>query len=318
VVDHLSWRRRVGEQVCKSYAESSRVAATALGGSVARGWADEFSDVEVFVFWDSEPIPEERRSAVVRSGGSIDVSWYEADAGESFRAAMQATRGRVGQLWPHEDDEWSEHFYLGDLNIGVSGFLVSTVDAWVGELIRGVPNDAAEMVAATLLAGAPMTGAPRLAAWSSALDPYPEVLALTVIDQWLEPDLRWSSIDQLAARDDRPAFDAVLIGMQQRLVRLLLAANGMYLMDPRPKWTRRLLAACAHQPSDCVQRLDVVQTSPPAEAASLLQGLFDETLDVLSRLFPTVDIEPARSAFGFRRAALSGPSRPGAGGGSRS
>ncbi|MGA7270710.1 MAG: hypothetical protein WB239_06535 [Acidimicrobiia bacterium] len=52
MVDHLAWRREIGKRVSLSYAASPKVTATALGGSVARGWADEFSDVEVFVFWD--------------------------------------------------------------------------------------------------------------------------------------------------------------------------------------------------------------------------------------------------------------------------
>lgn len=82
VVDHLNWRRRVGEGVAMAYDESSKVAATALGGSVARGWADEFSDVEVFVFWNEAPTSAERTSAVHRSGGSVDVSWLDTEAEE--------------------------------------------------------------------------------------------------------------------------------------------------------------------------------------------------------------------------------------------
>ena len=100
------------------------------------------------------------------------------------------------------------------------------------------------MVAATLLADEPITGVEQLDAWASELEPYPEVLALAVIERCLRPDEQWWSIDQLAARNDRPAFDVVLVGMQKRLIRLLLAANGVYLLDPRPKWTRRLLDAC--------------------------------------------------------------------------
>lgn len=303
VVDHLFWRREVGEAVGRSYAESSKVSATALGGSVARGWADEFSDVEVFVFWREAPTRSERTSAVQRSGGSIDVFWRDADANQSWQAAVVATQGKVGQLWPYEDGEWSEHYYINDLSIGVSGFLTSTVDAWVTDLNRGVSDDVAEMVAATLLADAPVTGQELLAAWASELEPYPQRLALTVIERWLQPDEKWWSIDQLAARNDRPAFDAVLIGMQQRLVRLLLAANSRYLPDPRPKWTRKLLAACDHQPADCVDRLERLQTSTPVEAAARLQELFEETLDLLAERFRTLDLEPARLLFRLRRAA---------------
>lgn len=290
-----------------AYDESSKVAATALGGSVARGWADEFSDVEVFVFWNEAPTSAERTSAVHRSGGSVDVSWLDTEAEERWLTAMRVTQGQIGQLWPYEDKEWSEHYFVDNLSIGVSGFLVSTVDNWVADLTRGVPNDDAEMVAATIVAQSPVTGEELLEAWASALTPYPQALALAVIEQWLRLDEQWWSIDQLAAREDRPAFDAVLIGMQKRLIRLLLAANGTYLLDPKPKWTRKLVQALEHQPDDFVDRLEQVQTSAPVEAARLLQQLLEETMETLTQLFPTIDIEQAQWLFRLRRGPFSDP-----------
>lgn len=284
-----------------SYAESSKVAATALGGSVARGWADQFSDLEVFVFWREPPSHNERTSAVRRSGGSIDVFWEDQDSERNWQAALRATDGKVGLLWPYDGEEWSEHYYIDDLNIGVSGFSVSTVDTWVRDLNRGVSTDIAEMVASTLLARAPITGGEILTNWVDQLEPYPYALAKAIIERWLQPDEQWWSVDVLAARDDRPAFDALLVGMQHRLVRLLLAVNGEYLMDPRPKWTRRLIEGWEHRPSDCASRLAQAQTAPPDIAASLLQDLFEETLGIVTQLLPTIDVEPARDLFRLRR-----------------
>lgn len=268
---------------------------------MARGWADEFSDVEVFVFWREAPSVAERISAVRGSGGSIDILWEDAESQGNWQAAMRATQGKVGQLWPYTDEEWSEHYYLEDLSIGVSGFSAATVEAWVGDLNQGVASDISEMVASTLLARAPITGEEVVADWVSRLEPYPQALALTVIERWLQPDEQWWSVDVLAARNDRPAFDAVLVGMQRRLIRLLLAANGKYLVDPRPKWAQRLIEACEYQPRDCATRLQQVQTAPPGEAASLLQELFGETLEMLSHRFPTIDVQPARELIRLRR-----------------
>lgn len=293
--------------MCRSYSESAKVVATALGGSVARGWADEFSDVEVFVFWQQHPSDDERVSAVERSGGSVDVRWSDDLAEDEWRAAMRRTHGEVGQLWPYEDDEWSEHYYVDGLNVGVSGFLVSTVDAWIADLHRGVPNDDAEMIASTLRAGMPVTGGEVLRNWMADLEPYPEALARAVIEKWLAVDERWWAIDQLAARGDRPAFDAVLVAMQRRLVRLLMAANGLYLVDPKPKWTSTLIALCEHRPDDCMIRLEQVQTSSPTVAASLLQDLFEDTLQSIAGQFPTIDVETARWLYRHRRKVLERP-----------
>lgn len=56
-----------------------------------------------------------------RSGGSVDVSWLDAEAEERWLTAMRVTQGQIGQLWPYEDKEWSEHYFVDDLSIGVSG-----------------------------------------------------------------------------------------------------------------------------------------------------------------------------------------------------
>ena len=54
-------------------------------------------------------------SAVHRSEGSIDVFWSDPDPDEQWQEAMRATRGEVGQIWPHENSEWSEHYYIDEL-----------------------------------------------------------------------------------------------------------------------------------------------------------------------------------------------------------
>jgi hypothetical protein len=40
-----------------------------VGGSVARGFADRYSDIEIGVFWDTLPSIEERAAARERAGG---------------------------------------------------------------------------------------------------------------------------------------------------------------------------------------------------------------------------------------------------------
>ena len=273
---------------------------------MARGWADEFSDIEVFVFWDRAPTDQERLAAVERAGGAIDVFWSDREARERWRKAMVTTGGQVGQLWPHEDHEWSEHFFVEGIEVGVSGFLAATIDEWTSSLHRGVPGDEAEMVASTLLAGAPVTGSDRVTAWAHELVAYPRPLAITNIERWLEPDQTWWSIDQLAARNDRPAFDAVAVAMQRRLVRLWLALNSTYLIDPRPKWARRIIEGLSELPDGCAERLEIVHTAAPLEAAAALQELFDDTLDIIAREIPEVDTGNARRSFRHRRTTQQG------------
>src|SRR5947209_2177409 len=65
------WRLALAQHVAGAYAANPNVAAVIIGGSVARGHSDRYSDIEVGVFWRQPPTDEERRSAAEATGGEV-------------------------------------------------------------------------------------------------------------------------------------------------------------------------------------------------------------------------------------------------------
>ena len=57
--------------IARIYADNPKVRAVIAGGSVSRGYADKYSDVEIGVFWDSQPSDKERKDAALRIGGEV-------------------------------------------------------------------------------------------------------------------------------------------------------------------------------------------------------------------------------------------------------
>ncbi|NIS30719.1 MAG: hypothetical protein GWO04_12535, partial [Actinobacteria bacterium] len=104
-----------------------------------------------------------------------------------------------------------------------------------------------------------------------------------IIAREIAVDEAWWSVDQLAARNDRPALDDVLGSMQRRILRMLLALNRRYLADPRPKWSAQELAPLRIAPGDLTRRWTSVQAGSAEPAATTLQALFDETLTLVER-----------------------------------
>jgi len=68
MVDHSAWRLQLARRYIEPYAERAPIAV--LGGSVAQGVADRWSDVDTLVYWDE-----------------IDRDWLETP-----RAAANGTR----------------------------------------------------------------------------------------------------------------------------------------------------------------------------------------------------------------------------------
>ena len=107
---HAAWRMAVAQRVAEAYAGNPNVAALAVAGSVGAGLADRFSDLELDCYWGGRPPTPTGCGPVAAVGGELLALWdYDED-----------------------DEEWSEDYRVGELDITVSNFLV--------ELRRAVPR----------------------------------------------------------------------------------------------------------------------------------------------------------------------------------
>ncbi len=77
--------KKLAHDIANVYMENSKVEAVLLGGSVARNWHDEFSDIELFVFWKIDPTDHDRKYVINRVNGEV-IDFYD-----------------------FEDDEWRFH-----------------------------------------------------------------------------------------------------------------------------------------------------------------------------------------------------------------
>jgi hypothetical protein len=304
----IQWRAALGQAIAAAYAVDPKVGAVALGGSVARGWADRHSDIELFVFWHDPPSDTDRFNAVSRAGGRIDVRWSHPPATSEYQQIFEATHGRMGQVWPYEDEEWSEHFYVCEVDIGVSGFLSSTVEQYLVDVVDGF--DTAErkhILLAAIASGVPLTAAAGFAQWQARAAAYPAELARAVVAQQLACDGDWWDCEKLAGRDERHLLYPLLSHMVWRMSRMLLALNRCYLPDPRLKWLDRLIGALPITPVNCSTRLQALYRMEPVAAVQEMQQLFEETLDLVDNHLFNAETTFARRWYQHRRVQWSDP-----------
>lgn len=304
--DATQWRVVLGQAIAAAYATDPKVAAIALGGSVARGWADQHSDIELFVFWHDPPSDADRFNAVSHAGGKVDVRWSHPPTTSEYQQIFEATHGRVGHVWPYEDEERSEHFYVHDVDIGVSGFLSSTVEQYLVDVVDGFDiTERKHILLAAIASGVPLTGAAEFAQWQARAAAYPAQLACAVVAQQLACDGDWWDCEKLAERDERHVLYPLLSHMVQRMSCMLLALNRCYLPDPRLKWLDRLIAALPITPVNCSTRLQSLYQVDPIAAVHEMQQLFEETLDLVDNHLPSVETTFVRQWYRHRRVQWS-------------
>ncbi|GHO82329.1 hypothetical protein [Dictyobacter formicarum] len=100
------WRYDLAQKMAPFYSENSKALLVEIGGSVARGWADRYSDIELGVFWIEAPTEEERRTIIERAGGVLK------------------------EMWPYhpEKQTWSELYSIDGVDFDVSHMTIERME----------------------------------------------------------------------------------------------------------------------------------------------------------------------------------------------
>ncbi|EWT01933.1 hypothetical protein N865_12620 [Intrasporangium oryzae NRRL B-24470] len=281
IADPVTHRLAIAERAAAAYVSHPKVAAVLVAGSVARGLADAFSDVELDVYW-SVPPSEDDRVAAVEGAGWTRV-YAEVD-----------------------ENEWADGYAVDGVKIDTSGFLTSTIDGYLDAvLLRADVEPELQVRVTALLHGRALHGAALIDAWRARCTEYPTALALAMVGKGLALRPR-DRLEMLVARDDVLLLHSDLVENVQRLLDALFGLNRVYAPHPFHKWLDWEAGLLATTPPDLVSRVRRLLAAPPRAAVDEVCALAEETFDLVERDLPGFDVATARAEFGFRR-SLTAP-----------
>ncbi len=270
-MDELVRRVLVAESMAPRYAANDGVAAVLLAGSVARGLADGRSDVEVDVYWHRPPGEEERRAVVDDAGWD----WVYAEI---------------------DDNEWADGVRVDGVKVDVSQFTTATIDGYLEALRSGDTEPELQVRATALLDGRSLAGADLIEAWRARLSPYPDVLALAMVEGGLPPR-PVERLEMLRARDDPVLLTRDLVEGIHGLLDALFAVNGRYVPHPHHKWLTFECSQLTLAPANLEARLRRVLAAPRDGVDDFVR-LTEETFDLVEEHVPAYDVQAARAEFG--------------------
>jgi hypothetical protein len=275
-------RLALARRLVPAYAAEPRVRAVAVTGSVARGWADRYSDVELGVFWDAAPTDAERRALVARAGGDL---WH---------------------LFPPDDvGRWGEDYYVARVKIDVGNATVGAAERWLTDVVERHETALQQQhFAAAVLHAVPLHGAPLIAAWHARLCPYPEALRRAMVRRYLRFNPIWGP-EMLADRGEVLVLHEYLAASGRKLLAVLAGLNGIY--HPGNKWVDRLIAELAIAPPNLAERLRRLFLAPARAGVEAYRELTEEVFDLVERHLSDVDTAEARAFFRHRRPLVEDP-----------
>jgi len=267
------WRYALAQKMAPFYNENSKVRLVEIGGSVARGWADRYSDIELGVFWMEAPTEEERRACIERASGVL----------------------KEMHPYHHDKQVWSELYSINGVDFDVSHMTIESMERILADVLgRHDPSFLKQYVISAIVHALPLSGAPLLTQWQDSAKTYPDELARAVIHANIGFSPAWMREVFAARKDLLPLYESYGFA-QKRILTLLFGLNHSY--HPGFKWIDRRIESLSLAPPELSLRFKQVWNSELLTGTRALHTLIEETFTLIEVHMPEVDIAQARAVF---------------------
>ena len=277
-----AWRYTMAQEIALHYRANPKVSVVAALGSVAQGWADRSSDLDLGIFWSEPPTAQERRAIITRA------------------------RGRRGPLFPSpkETGWWSDTYEVKGITLDVRHMLVQTMEHLLADVLeRADPALTKQQHIAALLSALPLSNPAVLVRWQQQAAAYPPALGVAMVRAHLRfrPGIEQ---EMLAERHDLLVLYESFCTVEKHLLLVLMGLNHLYY--PGFQWSDRLMQqmhlAPPHLAVRFKQLLGIVGLDPLAGVYQL-HDLVEETFVLVETHLPDIETSQARARFRARRAS---------------
>ncbi|UOR11044.1 DUF4037 domain-containing protein [Halobacillus amylolyticus] len=245
--------KTLATKVANVYEQNSKVEAVYIAGSVARGWEDYYSDVELNVLWSEGPTDQDRLSVI------------------------EQVDGQLMDFYAYEDEEWSETFQVNDVKFEISGFLTETIRKVVQRVTKEFDIDLdSQCLIASIHYGETVSGTELMDGLKAKVQVYPDQLGHAMIDAHSVLGNRWKNRQALIEREDWLMLYTVMTSVQHNMMGVLFGLNCMYVNHPAFKWQRQTLNLMNIKPENIIERLESVFLSSPKQGLDELESIVQE------------------------------------------
>lgn len=242
------------------------------------GISDQYSDLESAFVWSQLPSVEKLKTTAQKVGVN---GWKIEPYGEAKQA-------------------WLEQFYLYGMKVEAGHWARETIDNIVTDVVERYDVSQTGLLfekqatAFHLQRAVILKGEDLIHHWQARLSPYPEELAVAMVQK----HLKFRPFDGqhiLTERLDIPLLYENNCAIVRWLLNVLFGLNRIYY--PGFKWTRYFAEQMSIKPPEFSARLERVFQSDAAGGTQELRQLVQETFDLVEKHLPQIDLKQQRETF---------------------
>jgi hypothetical protein len=273
VDDPNASRLLLARRYLEPYAERAPMAV--LGGSVAQGVADAWSDVDTIVYWDE-----------------IDRDWLEQP-----RAGGDGARFTWVEHYP--GNACLEQYRFGTVKADVAHVRLGWLDELIESTLSGEEFDTTSLdVLRGVEEATVIFGEERYEPIRARVRDYPDSLRRAMVEKHLTFYPSWIYDSMGRERGDLVVFYEYVLATMRSVVGVLAGLNRVYVAPDKLKRIGAVVGRMELAPAGAARRLDALLDLPREQVKPELDDLVGATLDLVDAHLPEVDTGKARELWG--------------------
>jgi hypothetical protein len=264
-------RRAIAQRVANAHEALAPGAITAmLFGSTVIGIADERSDIDMSIVFETIPAEAELLAACERAGGGR-WTWRNES--------------------PDDDDSFAVGFDVDGIEVQIAYTERRILDADLDTvLVAHDPTTLNHKIAEGLLKAEALLGAPRLQRWRERVAQFPPALGDAMMRHHLAEPTPWKWFTYLLHRDSALWCREMQVDAGYRLFGTLAGLNRQYFTVFQFKRMHRFAEQLRIAPPNLADRVETLLAAPLPEAFAMLYALEGEVLALVAEHAPQIDL----------------------------
>jgi hypothetical protein len=263
-------RREIAQRVADAHEPLAPGAITAmLFGSTVLGIADDRSDIDMSIVFETIPAEAQLLTACQRAGGG-PWTWRNPSSDDASMA--------VG-------------FDLDGIEVQIAytdrGILAADLDTL---LVAHDPTTLNHKIAEGLLKAEALLGAQRLRQWRARVAQFPPALGDAMMRHHLAQPTPWKWFSYLLHRDSALWCREMQVDACWRLLGTLAGLNRQYFTAYQFKRTHSFAERLPIAPPNLADRVETLLAAPLPEAFAMLYALEGEVLALVAEHAPQIDL----------------------------